>query len=186
MHTTSASLLLRLRQPNETEAWARFVRLYSPMLYTWARHLGLQDADAVDLVQDVFTILVQKLPEFNYDDHKRFRGWLWTVTRNRWRRKYGRPALPLDRHKSLDELAGKDDDALEEAEFRRDMLKQLLPAQEKHFQPTTWRAFWEYVVEGKPASEIAASLGVTEKAIYMAKIRVLARLHRELAYLIED
>src|SRR5207249_4043518 len=96
MNTTSASLLMRICQPGDGEAWKRFVRLYSPMLYGWARQMGLQDADAVDLVQEVFTILVQKLPEFRYDAQRRFRGWLWTVTRNKWREKCRRPALPLD------------------------------------------------------------------------------------------
>jgi RNA polymerase sigma-70 factor (ECF subfamily) len=50
MFTTSSSLLDRLRRPADAEAWARFVELYTPLLYRWARRLGLQDADAADLV----------------------------------------------------------------------------------------------------------------------------------------
>jgi len=46
MQTTSPSLLRRLRLPDQPEARARFVRLYSPMRYTWARRLGVQYADA--------------------------------------------------------------------------------------------------------------------------------------------
>jgi hypothetical protein len=36
MPTTSASLLVQLRRPDQSEAWARFVQLYSPILYTGA------------------------------------------------------------------------------------------------------------------------------------------------------
>jgi RNA polymerase sigma-70 factor (ECF subfamily) len=64
MTRTPASLLERLRQPFEPEAWARFVALCTPLIYSWARHLGLQEQDAADLVQDVFVTLLQVLPTF--------------------------------------------------------------------------------------------------------------------------
>src|SRR5438876_4447688 len=85
MHSTPVSLLERLRRPAEPEAWGRFVHLYTPLLYYWSRRAGLQPSDAADLVQDVLTTLVQKLPEFRYDEHKSFRAWLRTVTLNKWR-----------------------------------------------------------------------------------------------------
>jgi DNA-directed RNA polymerase specialized sigma24 family protein len=34
------------------------------------------------LVQEVLTVLVVKLPDFQYDPNRRFRGWLQTVTLN--------------------------------------------------------------------------------------------------------
>src|SRR5262245_52503939 len=85
MNSTSASLLERLRQPAEQGGWDRFIELYTPLLFYWARRLGLQDQDAADLVQDVFTTLVKKLPEFQYDACKGFRNWLRTLLVNRWR-----------------------------------------------------------------------------------------------------
>jgi len=83
MYTTSVSLLERLRQPGDQEAWSRFVRRYSPHIYDWARRQGLSAEDAADLVQEVFALLVQKMPDFKYDPHKSFRAWLRTVTRNK-------------------------------------------------------------------------------------------------------
>ena len=74
MNTTRISLLERLQQPAEQAAWERFVQLYTPLLCQWVRRLGLHGADEADLVQDIFTVLVQKLPEFRYDPHQRFRG----------------------------------------------------------------------------------------------------------------
>ena len=80
MNTTSFSLLERLRQPSDSAAWDRFVELYTPLLFYWGRRAGLQSADAADLVQDVFEVLLHKLPEFQYDRQKSFRSWLRTVT----------------------------------------------------------------------------------------------------------
>src|SRR5262245_6513796 len=94
MVTTSDSLLERLRRP-DCNAWVRFVQLYTPLLHRWAGQLGLQDADAADLVQDVFSILVQKLPEFVYDPARSFRGWLRTVLIHRWHNWPRRGAVPL-------------------------------------------------------------------------------------------
>jgi RNA polymerase sigma-70 factor (ECF subfamily) len=186
MQTTSASLLLSLRRPDEPDAWSRFVRLYSPGLYAWARRLGLQHADAVDLVQDVFATLVRKLPEFTYDGGKSFRGWLWTVTRNKWREKCRRRALPLEPAAALDRLAGPADEPFWEAEFRQHLVRQILPVFEHDFPPEVWRAFWAHVAEGKPAPQVAAEQGLPQRAVYSAKVRVLARLHQELADLVAE
>src|SRR4051812_1055658 len=82
---TPVSLLQRLRQPGAHRAWERFVELYTPLLYYWSRRMALQPHDAADLVQDVFAVLLLKLPEFRYDDNRSFRGWLRAVTVNKWR-----------------------------------------------------------------------------------------------------
>src|SRR5262249_28948935 len=43
MDRTSATLLDRLRQPGDNEAWARFVHLYTPLLFHWASRAGLRE-----------------------------------------------------------------------------------------------------------------------------------------------
>src|SRR4051812_38614563 len=97
MHTTSQTLLQKLREPDQLAAWDRFVRLYSPGLYSWARKMGLSETDAADLVQDVLLTLVKTLPEFDYDTGKSFRGWLWTLTKNQFlKRKNRRDPRPVD------------------------------------------------------------------------------------------
>jgi RNA polymerase sigma-70 factor (ECF subfamily) len=67
MNTTPVGLLERLLAPHSRDAWDRFVELYTPFLYYWARRIGLQESDAADLVQEVFAVLLQKLPEFSYE-----------------------------------------------------------------------------------------------------------------------
>jgi RNA polymerase sigma-70 factor (ECF subfamily) len=188
MDTTSPSLLERLRQPDEARAWDHFVALYTPLLYGWARGRGLQEADARDLVQDVLVVLLRKLPEFRYDPAKSFRGWLRTVTLNCWRererRRAGRPAeLAADGR----ELPPAPDDAAEfaEAEYRGYLVRRALELMKAEFRPTTWKACWENVVAGKPAARVAAELGLTPGAVYVARSRVLARLRQELRDLMD-
>src|ERR1700712_1106183 len=148
MHTTSASLLISLKDAGEPAAWSRFVRLYSPMIYEWSQRIGLPDADALDLVQDVFTSLVQKLPEFNYQSDRGFRSWLWIVTRNKYLERSRRSKLPIDKLIPPDRLESRDGLTAREEDFRCDLLDQLVPAMRGQFQPSTWKAFWEFVVEG--------------------------------------
>ena len=188
MHTTSATLLARVRHLGDAAAWGRFVEVYSPLLYGWARHMGLRHDDAVDLVQDVFAVLVQQLPEFDYDGHQRFRGWLWTVTRRRWSDRKRRATLPVDPGCDPGELqaappAGPDP---VEADFRDHLLRHLVPSSRGHFQESTWRAFWKHVVDDRPAAEVAAEEGLSVASVYKAKLRVTARLRRDFADLIAD
>jgi RNA polymerase sigma-70 factor (ECF subfamily) len=188
MNTTPVSLLKRLRRPAEPKAWERFVELYTPLIYSWARRLGLQPADAADLVQEVFTVLVQKLPEFEYDRHGSFRAWLKTVTLNKWRenqrRRAARP-LPMN-DGALSELAAPDPaDACWETEYRQHLVRRALQVMQADFHTATWKACWEHVVAGRPAVEVAAELGISTDAVYAATSRVLRRLRQELEGLLD-
>ncbi|WP_088252681.1 RNA polymerase sigma factor [Fimbriiglobus ruber] len=188
MHTTSASLLERLREGRDAEAWAQFIRIYSPILYAWARKVGLRHDDAVDLTQDVFAVLVQKLPEFRYDTQQRFRGWLWTVTKHKWLERRRRPDLPLDAESRVEDARAPaaTPPEFEEAEFRDHLIRSVVPSLRGNFHDTTWQAFWRQVVDGRPANEVAVELGLSLATVYKAKLRVLAHLHAELGDLFAD
>ncbi len=188
MHTTPVSLLARLRKPDPHEAWLRFVELYTPLLFHWARRLGLQQSDAADLVQEVFVILVQKLPEFDYQADRRFRGWLWTVLKNKYRERQRRlTGKPYERNvDAVSELPDPDSDAApEREEYRQYLTRRALEVMHSDFQPSTWKACWKSVVEGRPAAVVAAELGITVNAVHLAKSRVLRRLREELAGLLD-
>jgi RNA polymerase sigma-70 factor (ECF subfamily) len=188
MPRTPVSLLERLCGPQEKEAWEHFVQLYTPLLCHWARRLGLEGHDAADLVQDVFTILVRKLPDFRYDPAKRFRGWLWTVTLNCRRarmRAQETPAQHGDAEVLLQATAPDAIGAVAEVEYQQYVTRRALELMQAEFQPTTWKAFWENVVNERPAADVAAELGLTENAVYLAKGRVLRRLRQELDGLLD-
>jgi RNA polymerase sigma-70 factor (ECF subfamily) len=187
MLTTPVTLLERLRRPDEPDAWDRFVELYTPMLYAWARKTGLQEPDAADLVQEVFALLLRKLPEFAYDPAKSFRGWLRTVTLNQWRliqrRRAGQPTTAQG--VEPDALPAAEGEAFWEAEYRQHLVARALAVMRAEFQPTTWRACWECAVHGRPAADVAAEFGLSVGAVRAAKFRVLNRLRQELDGLLE-
>jgi RNA polymerase sigma-70 factor, ECF subfamily len=189
MNTTSASLLHRLRDPAAQVAWERFVKLYTPLLLSWAQRAGLKGQDAADLVQDVFLVLVRKLPAFEYDASKGFRAWLRTITLNKWRDRVRQQAIrPGARDPAqFDELAEPSgDDPFSEMEYRRQVLRAALDLLRPEFQESTWRAFLEHGLAGRPAQEVAAELKLRPGAVYAAKFRVLARLRAELAELVDS
>jgi RNA polymerase sigma-70 factor (ECF subfamily) len=188
MHTTPVSLLERVRSPGEQLAWGRFVEMYTPLLYYWTCRMGLQESDAADLVQEVFTILVAKLPNFVYDRDKSFRGWLRTILHNKWRDKQRRLAAePAIQNGSalLNEASPLETETFWEIEYRQHLVGRALELMQNEFQPTTWKACWEVVITGRPASEVAAELGISVDSVYAAKSRVLRRLRKELEGLLD-
>jgi RNA polymerase sigma-70 factor, ECF subfamily len=84
LDTTPVSLLQRLREPFAADYWPRFVELYAPLLLGWTQRLGMQDAAAA-AVQDVFALLLSKLPTFRDDARLSFRAWQRTLLLNQWR-----------------------------------------------------------------------------------------------------
>ncbi|HVA50297.1 MAG TPA: sigma-70 family RNA polymerase sigma factor [Pirellulales bacterium] len=181
MHTTPVSLLVRLKQPEPEAAWQRFVELYTPLLFFWARQAGVGAPDDADLVQDVLALLVQKMPGFDYDPQQSFRGWIRTMMRNRirdLRRRHHVPEAAVD-ESWLAELPAPKDDAWEE-EHRQLLVSRAAEMMQASFHETTWRACWESTVNERPAAEVARMLGISENAVYIAKGRVLRRLRREL------
>jgi RNA polymerase sigma-70 factor (ECF subfamily) len=188
MDSTSSSLLLRLRQPAEQEAWRRFIDLYTPLLYFWACRMGLRGQDAADLVQDVFVTLVQKLPQFQYDRGKGFRSWLRTVAENRWRDVLRKRANipPSAGDAGLADAAVPDEAvALWNAEYRQQLFGRAVQLMRSDFEEKTWKACWALVVDGKPGADVARELCMTLDAVYAAKSRVLRRLRQELDGLID-
>lgn len=174
---TPPSLLERLRQPGDGDAWDWFARLYTPLLFHWAKKAGLQDSDAADLVQEVFTLLVRKLPEFQYEPGRSFRGWLHTVLLNKWR-ELCRRRSPTAQEADLDALPAPT--ALENNDYRRELVGRALRLLKSDFRPPTWNAFWQTMVLGHPVNEVAKSLGLTANSVRVAKCRVLQRLRAEL------
>src|SRR5215469_11661133 len=83
---TRPSLLFRIRDAHDEQAWCQFVDIYAPLVYGFARKRGLQSADAADLTQEVLRAVAGAAGRLEYDPGRgSFRGWLFTVVRNRLR-----------------------------------------------------------------------------------------------------
>jgi RNA polymerase sigma-70 factor (ECF subfamily) len=181
---TRASLLLRLRDPQDGAAWAEFVDLYAPVIYGYARKQGLQDADAADLCQDVLCAVAGAVGRLEYDPRRgSFRNWLFTVVRRKlsnWRR--ARRSRPDDSDRiATDRLlercaAPGGEEAEWEAEWEQRLFAWACEQVRRDVTDSTWQAFWRTAMDGQPSKRVAADLGLTRTAVYLARRRVLARL----------
>ncbi len=180
LNATPASLLQRLRAPGPRQPdWDRFVRLYTPMLFRWARRAGLGGPDAEDLVQDVLGALVEVLPRFDYDGRKSFRAWLYTVTVNRYRTLIRSQAV---RARAEREVVARRPprDGFTREDYRTELVGRALPLIQAEFDEKVWRAFELQAILDQAPAAVAAQLGMSVNAVYLAKSRVLKRLRKEL------
>ena len=186
---TRASLLVRLRDPQDERAWGEFVEIYGPLVHRLARRRGLQDADAADLAQEVFRAVAGAIDRYDPDPAAgSFRGWLFTIARNLMvnllasQRRHPRGTGDTDMRQLLEARPAPDaeDTALFEAEYRRGLLGWAAGRVRGEFSGAAWQAFWRAGVEGRPAEEVARSLGLTLGTVYQYKSRVVARLRREI------
>jgi RNA polymerase sigma factor (sigma-70 family) len=190
--TTRHSLVLRLSDPHDAAAWAEFVELYEPLLYRLARGRGFQDADARDLCQDVLRAVAAAVGRWDPDPAKgRFRAWLFRIARNRLasalaaRRDQGSGRTSV--HERLEsEPAPADEPAEFATEFRRRAFAWAATRVRDEVAPATWQAFWQTGVENRPVADVAAELGMTAGAVYVARSRVLARLREQVEQLTAD
>jgi RNA polymerase sigma-70 factor (ECF subfamily) len=186
MNTTPVSILEKLRLPDDDRAWEQFVQIYTPLLYYWTRQLGLQSHDAAELVQEVFLVLVEKLPEFQYDPAKSFRGWLRTILANKWKNRIrARGKLPMDQEASPSDVAVQPcTPEFEADEYRQYLVNRALELLRAEFPEVTWKICWEVIVGGKTPAQAAQEFHVTVNTVYLAKSRGLRRLREMLAGLL--
>ena len=182
---TRHSLLVRIRDARDNQAWAQFVDLYAPLLYGFARKKGLQDADAADLTQEVLRAVARAAKRQDYDPSKgSFRGWLFTIARNKLRnfqasrRRHPQGTGDTAEQDRLEAQPDREpnEDALWDREYEQRLFDWAAQQVRGGFEQSTWKAFWQTAVDGKPAKDVAASLGISVGAVYIAKSRVLARL----------
>lgn len=189
MSTTSASLLIRVKDCQDREAWERFVDLYTPLLFNWGTRQGLVHADAADLVQDVLIVLARELPSFEYDASKSFRSWLKTITERRaknvHRNAATRPIIGFESDVNRMAIVGSDVDLYEEREHRTYITQRVLELICCEFRDDVWKAFQMQTMEGRSAADVAQELGISVNRVYIAKSRVLRRLRQEIQGLLD-
>jgi RNA polymerase sigma-70 factor (ECF subfamily) len=181
---TRASLLVRLRNPRDEAAWQEFLDLYGSLVYNYARKQGLQDADAADLGQEVLQAVAASVGRLEYDPHRgSFRNWLFTVVRRKlsnWRAAQGHRARgsgdPATQQLLEQYPAPASDEAEWEAEWEDRLFAWACTQVRKDVSDSTWQAFWRTAMDGQPTRRVAADLGLTATAVYLARHRVLARL----------
>ena len=185
--STRPSLLIRLRDPTDQQAWGEFLEIYTPLIHRLARQAGLQSADADDLPQDVFRAVSGAIGRWNPDPNRgSFRGWLFRIARNtiinllEARRHHPKGVGDTEAQRMLEQLpaAGSEATALFDEEYRRGLFQWAVERIRNEFRESTWKAFWLTAVDGRKAQEVAESLGLTAGAVYVYRNRVVARLRK--------
>jgi RNA polymerase sigma-70 factor, ECF subfamily len=189
--TTRASLLLRLGNAQDHEAWLAFVTLYEPVIYRLLHQRGLQDADARDVMQELLLAVSRNIERWQpLKERASFRSWLQRITRNlviNWLKSRQRRDLAggSDLHVLLDQTpVPNSEETIEfDRELRRAIFQQASQRVQTEIQPTTWQAFWETSVSGLSLAEAAEKLGMSTGAVRVAKCRVVARMKAAIAEL---
>lgn len=184
---TRISLIVRLRQPGNQEAWQEFASLYEPLIYRLAARKGMQPADAQDLLQDVLLAVSKGIDRFEIGEDKgRFRGWLFRISRNlivNAMEKRQRIVIGSGDSDICRRLAEQPDLSPQEQsdyvlEFRRELFHWAARKIRPEFQASTWNLFWRTSVDGEAIAEVANELGLSIGAAYAARCRILARLKK--------
>lgn len=185
METTLTNLLWAVRDGQDASAWGDFHRIYATMIRQFARRMGLPDADADDVTQEVLLVAHRSLTEGVYDPARgRFRKWLYGVARRqslarlRERRRRTRVQWASDSGGDLlDTLEGPDlkerAEQLWRQEWRYALLDEALRHMESEVGEKPYRAFVGYAVERREVDEVAAELGIAPSSVYVYKRRVL-------------
>jgi RNA polymerase sigma-70 factor, ECF subfamily len=193
MGVTRKSLLIRAQTGDEA-SWKDLADLYGPFLANWLRQQNLPEHDRDDLTQEILVSVVKSLPSFQHPGHPgAFRSWLRTIAANRlsdyWRSRASRP--PLTGGSSVTEILSEvvdPESALNrqwDEEHDRYVLRCLFDLVEQEFEPVTFRAFRRLTLDDATGAEVAAELGMSVGAVYVAKSRVLQRIREEAAGLID-
>jgi RNA polymerase sigma-70 factor (ECF subfamily) len=178
--------LERLKRPGPPDAdWRQLHDIYVPLVRHWLGKLGVPAADADDLTQEVWVVVLRKLPAFERHRDGAFRAWLRQLAVNQvrnWRRK--RPAAADD---APDQLEDPNSDLTRQwdRDHDRHVFERLLQVVRPDFAAGTWELFRRFAVDGHPAARVAEACGVSEAAVLQAKSRVLKRLRAEAAGLID-
>lgn len=181
--STRVSLLLRIRDPQDREAWEEFSSLYRPIVMQMARGRGMQTADAEDLAQQVLVAISGAIERFEPDSDKaRFRTWLAIIARRAivnalTRCKADRAIGGSDVMSLLNEQpASTTETQTLSLDYRRQIFVTAANKIHDEFQDKTWAAFWKTVVDGLAVDEVAKQLDCSRGNIYTARSRVMSRL----------
>ena len=180
---TSHSLIFRVKNPADGAAWTEFLGIYQPVVFRMARRRGLQDADAQDVMQQVFLSISKSIEGWVPGDlQPPFRAWLMTIAHNAITKALTR--RPRDAATGstsmVERLDAQPDPQATTAEIlaeaRKELIRWATEQIRSEFSEATWNVFWRTAIEGVPIAEVAKSTGRSAGAVYVARYRVIARL----------
>ena len=184
--STRSSVLRAVANTENEAAWNRLFDLYAGFVYSIARRKGLNDADADDIVQMVFSDLARNLPSFKYDREKgRFRSYLAALVK--WRvidrlKAVRRDAdLKADFMEEAKSAATTEDEDFEEREWQSAAMEETLRRIKPEVRPEHYAAFVASAVEGQDTDVVTKLYGISRDSLYQIRKRLTVKLREKLA-----
>ncbi len=198
---TRFTLIQRLKDQQDEQAWNEFYQFYWDLITGWARKYGCSHTLAQDVFQETMVCLLRNLPNFEYDPNKGcFRAYLKTIVLRRVRDAFRREGkyISATATESADEDDNRDifssiaDDSADfepemDAAWLRGILTQALRNTYRKIDTLTYKSFCLYVLDGLPVEEVGKRLDISRTGtIYQQKSRFLGMLKTEFSRLLED
>ena len=184
--STRSSVLRAVANTENEAAWQRFFDLYAGFVFSIARSKGLNDTDADDIVQMVFSDLARNLPSFKYDREKgRFRPYLAALVK--WRvidrlKAVRRDAdLKADFMEEAKSAATTEDEDFEEREWQSAAMEETLRRIKPEVRPEHYAAFVASAVEGQDTDVVTKLYGISRDSLYQIRKRLTVKLREKLA-----
>ena len=184
--TTRSSVIRAVANTENEAAWQRFFDLYAGFVFSIARSKGLNDTDADDIVQMVFSDLARNLPSFKYDREKgRFRLYLAALVK--WRvidrlKAVRRDAdLKADFMEEAKSAATTEDEDFEEREWQSAAMEETLRRIKPEVRPEHYAAFVASAVEGQDTDVVTKLYGISRDSLYQIRKRLTVKLREKLA-----
>ncbi|MCA9129753.1 MAG: sigma-70 family RNA polymerase sigma factor [Planctomycetales bacterium] len=191
---TRISLIIRLGEASDVQAWQEFAEIYAPALLGLARRRGLQPADAEDVTQEILFGVARAVQRFQPDQNRAmFRTWLSRIAHNlihdfcEGRRR--RPAAHaisdswLEKATQAGESASHDDF---DEELRASILRLAAKRVQERVAPKTWNAFEQTAIQNRTAEWVSQEFGMTVGSVYVARCRVMSMLRNDVQQLLAD
>lgn len=179
MSDTRSSLLLRIKDRGDSEAWGEFHKLYSPLLYRYARSRGLSREDAEEVRDQCLEQIARKISSFEYDKSKGgFKNWLFRMARGKvidLLRKHREQRADSQAIQAVADTASAPEEhwaQIWKMEHLRFCVKQL----EGSVSEKNYKAFCMLLFDGSSVTEVCKRLGMKADHVYKAKFRVLQRV----------
>lgn len=190
--STRSSILAGVKDSADSAAWARFFDTYAGFVFGIARHRGLPEPDADEIVQQVMAELVHGDALSRYD---RTRGafHLWLARRVIWRvANYCRDG---DARRSAEARYAAEPppdsvppgtDAAFDEEWRATVLDEALRRLRAESNPVHYAVFHASAIENLPTDALLRLHSVTPSNLYQIRRRLSARLRALLASARQD
>lgn len=189
MNSTRATLLIKVKDRNNRQAWREFHDLYAPLLYRYSRARGLSQADAEEVRDQCLEVVTRKIGSFEYDKEKGgFKNWLRRIANHRVidliRKKREKPADSAQMKIVPDDQLAPDE--VWDRNWRNQLLKYCLEQVREEVSEINYQAFRMLLLEECSVEEVCERLGLNPNQVYKAKSRVLQRVRAKLAELDSD